>query len=190
MCAYNFKLLFVQSIRRFVFFTHPERGGEVAGSRAGLAAWVDEAATGHLATGFLAYPQHSVDYVHTPGSTAPLRRASDRHRSVSGFDPPTCNLCTASSRHRLASPHAHRSRLSMRQVARAGISLGGMFESWLRRIKFVRPVGSDGASKRATLRESLQGIRLSRMVLESVGSRESSTRPSALSRSDGKLPDR
>ena len=115
----------------------------MAGSRGGRAARLKEAATGYLTTGFLAYPQHSVDYVHTPGSTAPLRRAPiclrtatplwgagrrariDRHRSVSGFDPPTCNLCTASSRHRLASPHAHRSRVIMREVQRVGITLVG-----------------------------------------------------------------
>ena len=40
----------------------------------------------------------------TPLWGAGRRARIDRHRSVSGFDPPTCNLCTASSRHRLASP--------------------------------------------------------------------------------------
>ena len=55
-------------------------GGEVAGSRGGLPQIVTRTASGHLAAGFLAYPDRSQGYVLAPGSTASIWRASDRHR--------------------------------------------------------------------------------------------------------------
>ena len=74
-------------------------GREVAGSRGGLSERV-RAASGHLTTGFLAYPQHSTDYVRTPGSTELVWRASMAGSALLLLAPPTRNHHAAKGRHR------------------------------------------------------------------------------------------
>ena len=55
-------------------------GREVAGGRGGPSAIVVSAASGHLTTGFFGLPTVIKGLRPTPGSTAPVWRASDRHR--------------------------------------------------------------------------------------------------------------